>query len=112
MTSQQLAFNADQQDRDNQFEQAISLVGWQELGDWSAGITVDNRNQIVWYGNSWYRHIGTLPYVTSGSGPDEDGGYTARRPDLDCGSMSVLPLPSKRWDSLPQGRWVFYRLRH
>ena len=74
MTSQQLAFNADQQDRDNQFEQAISLVGWQELGDWSAGITVDNRNQIVWYGNSWYRYIGTLPHVTSGSGPDEDGG--------------------------------------
>lgn len=74
MTSQQLAFNADQHDRDNQFEQAISLVGWQELGDWSAGITVDNRNQIVWYGNSWYRYIGTLPHVTSGSGPDEDGG--------------------------------------
>ncbi|WP_205844546.1 hypothetical protein [Klebsiella quasipneumoniae] len=68
------AFNAEQQDRDNQFEQAISLVGWQELGDWSAGITVDNRNQIVWYGNSWYRYIGTLPHVTSGSGPDEDGG--------------------------------------
>ncbi|MFR5258462.1 MAG: hypothetical protein ACLTFW_26430, partial [Klebsiella pneumoniae] len=74
MNSQQSAFNADQQDRANQFEQAISLIGWQELGDWSVGITVDNRNQIIWYGNSWYRYIGTLPHVTSGAGPDEDGG--------------------------------------
>ncbi len=67
-------FNSSLQDMENQVEQAISLAGWQELGDWSAGITVDNRNQIVWYGNSWYRYIGTLPHVTSGSGPDEDGG--------------------------------------
>ena len=75
------AFDEAQSDRAKLFqellssgESAISLIGWQELGDWSTGITVDNRNQIIWYSNSWYRYIGELPHTTSGSGPAEDGG--------------------------------------
>ncbi|MCQ8281856.1 hypothetical protein [Klebsiella pneumoniae] len=67
-------FNSSLQDMENQVEQAISLAGWQELGDWSAGITVNSRNQIIWHSNSWYKYIGELPHTTSGSGPAEDGG--------------------------------------
>lgn len=75
------AFDEAQSDRAKLFqellssgESAISLIGWQELGDWSTGITVDNRNQIIWHSNSWYKYIGELPHTTSGSGPAEDGG--------------------------------------
>ncbi|ELN0130439.1 hypothetical protein RY607_001059, partial [Raoultella planticola] len=74
LQGQEAGFNASQADKENRFQQAISLVGWQELGDWVSGITVDNRNQILWYGNSWYRYIGALPHITSGAGPDADGG--------------------------------------
>ncbi|SXD43910.1 Uncharacterised protein [Klebsiella quasivariicola] len=55
-------------------EQAISAIGWQELGSWATGITIDNRQQIVYYNGSWYKYLGELEHVITGDSPENDGG--------------------------------------
>ncbi|MFV8873657.1 hypothetical protein ABQ345_09640 [Serratia fonticola] len=67
-------------------EEAVAAIGWQELGDWSIGLTINNRDQVVWYDNAWYKYIGTLPHTIAGSTPATDGGIWS--------------------DSNPNGKWV------
>lgn len=55
-------------------EDAISAIGWQEMGDWSVGLVIENRDQIVWFDGSWYKFIGEIPHAILGSSPSEDGG--------------------------------------
>lgn len=59
-------------------EQAIATIGWQELGDWAAGLTVDNRQQIVYYNGSWYKYLGDLEHVIAGDSPENDGGIWSK----------------------------------
>ncbi|EKQ8001592.1 hypothetical protein ACHCAK_22335 [Raoultella ornithinolytica] len=62
-------------------EQAVGAIGWQELGNWAAGLTVDNRQQIVYYNGSWYKYLGELEHVISGDSPENDGGvWSAENP--------------------------------
>lgn len=55
-------------------EQAVGAIGWQELGNWATGLTVDNRQQIVYYNGSWYKYLGELEHVITGDSPENDGG--------------------------------------
>lgn len=59
-------------------EQAIATIGWQELGDWAIGLTVDNRQQIVYYNGSWYKYLGDLEHVIAGDSPGNDGGIWSK----------------------------------
>ncbi|MFZ8685579.1 hypothetical protein ACO1Y4_25895, partial [Klebsiella pneumoniae] len=62
-------------------EQAVGAIGWQELGDWAIGLTVDNRQQIVYYNGSWYKYLGELEHVIAGDSPENDGGvWSAANP--------------------------------
>lgn len=53
---------------------AMEKIGWQELGDWSVGLQVTNRNQIVSYDGSWYKFLGELPHTIAEGSPENDGG--------------------------------------
>ena len=55
-------------------EEAIKNIGWQELGDWATGITLDARADIVYYGGNWYKYLGVLPHTIAGNSPTNDGG--------------------------------------
>ena len=62
-------------------EQAVAAIGWQELGDWAIGLTVQNRNQIVGYNASWYKYLGELEHVITGDSPENEGGvWSAENP--------------------------------
>ncbi|EML7266498.1 hypothetical protein R7V50_005177 [Raoultella ornithinolytica] len=62
-------------------EQAVGAIGWQELGNWATGLTVDNRQQIVYYNGSWYKYLGELEHVIAGDSPENDGGvWSAANP--------------------------------
>ena len=62
-------------------EQAVASIGWQELGYWATGLTVDNRQQIVYYNGSWYKYLGELEHVIVGDSPENDGGvWSAENP--------------------------------
>ncbi|HFZ1100329.1 TPA: hypothetical protein ACIJTW_000176 [Raoultella ornithinolytica] len=62
-------------------EQAVASIGWQELGNWATGITVDNRQQIVYYNGAWYKYLGELEHVIAGDSPENDGGvWSAENP--------------------------------
>ena len=62
-------------------EQAVAAIGWQELGNWATGLTVDNRQQIVYYNGSWYKYLGELEHVIAGDSPENDGGvWSAENP--------------------------------
>lgn len=67
-------------------EEAISSIGWQELGDWVVNLTLNNRDQVVWYDNAWYKYIGELPHTITGDSPEADGGIWS--------------------DENPSGKWV------
>ena len=62
-------------------EQAVASIGWQELGDWAIGLTVQNRNQIVGFNGAWYKYLGELEHVIAGDSPENDGGvWSAENP--------------------------------
>lgn len=62
-------------------EQAVASIGWQELGNWATGLTVDNRQQIVYYNGAWYKYLGELEHVIAGDSPENDGGvWSAENP--------------------------------
>ncbi|HHU4129917.1 TPA: hypothetical protein ACUB6T_006411 [Klebsiella michiganensis] len=62
-------------------EQAVGAIGWQELGSWATGLTVDNRQQIVYYNGSWYKYLGELEHIIAGDSPENDGGvWSAENP--------------------------------
>ncbi|MEM0651834.1 hypothetical protein AAFL31_08410 [Klebsiella huaxiensis] len=62
-------------------EQAVAAIGWQELGDWAIGLTVQNRNQIVGFNGAWYKYLGELEHVIVGDSPANDGGvWSAENP--------------------------------
>ncbi|MBE0150934.1 hypothetical protein FOT80_16160, partial [Serratia fonticola] len=65
---------------------AISAIGWQELGDWVVNLIINNRDQVVWCDNAWYKYIGELPHTIVGDSPEADGGIWS--------------------DSNPSGKWV------
>ncbi|MDQ7209000.1 hypothetical protein RCH46_09210 [Serratia fonticola] len=66
--------------------EAVASIGWQELGDWAVSLTINNREQIVWYDNAWYKYIGELPHTIIGDSPATDGGIWS--------------------DENPSGKWV------
>lgn len=56
------------------YQNALSDIGYQQMGDYKPGITIDGRNQIVFENGSWYIYRGDLPHVTTGATLTEDGG--------------------------------------
>ncbi|MBC3250438.1 hypothetical protein H8I91_09205 [Serratia fonticola] len=54
--------------------EAVSAIGWQELGDWVVNLSITNRDQVVWYDGAWYKYIGGLPHTITGDSPESDGG--------------------------------------
>lgn len=56
------------------YQNALSNIGYQQMGDYKPGINITGRNQIVFENGSWYIYRGDLPHVTSGASLAEDGG--------------------------------------
>ncbi|HAT4981688.1 TPA: hypothetical protein I9786_000002 [Serratia marcescens] len=67
-------------------EEAVASIGWQEIGDWYLGLKINNRDQVVWFDNAWYKYIGVLPHTIAGGSPNADGGVWS--------------------ESNPNGKWV------
>ena len=57
-----------------QGDAAITAIGWQELGDWSIGLTLSDRRQVVLFDGSWYKYLGDLNHTISSDSPTNDGG--------------------------------------
>lgn len=75
------------------YQNALSNIGYQQMGDYKPGITIDGRNQIVFENGSWYIYRGDLPHVTTGATLTEDGGiWSEENPNgqwVDVGDTSV-----------------------
>ncbi|QYC51789.1 tail spike protein [Proteus phage vB_PmiS_PM-CJR] len=56
------------------YQDALSNIGYQQMGDFEQGINITGRNQIVFENGSWYIYRGDLPHVTTGASLAEDGG--------------------------------------
>ena len=67
-------FNSLLLDVEQEFNDTINTIGWVQLGDYSQGLNVTSRNQVVFYGGYWYSWRGDLPHYTTGSTIIEDGG--------------------------------------
>lgn len=64
------------------YQNALSNIGYQQMGDYATGINMTARNQIVFYDGSWYIYRGDLPHVTTGATLPEDGGiWSDANPD-------------------------------
>ncbi|MFK8827775.1 hypothetical protein SL617_08240 [Klebsiella michiganensis] len=85
-------------------EQAVGAIGWQELGDWAIGLTVDNRQQIVYYNGSWYKYLGDLDHVIVGDSPANDGGIWSK--DNPAGKWANIGDAALR-SNLRSNEWEF-----
>jgi Pectate lyase superfamily protein len=56
------------------FNDKIESFGWQEMGDFEAGVIIEGRSQIVFFDGSWYQFVGPLPHTTATNDPNTDGG--------------------------------------
>lgn len=64
------------------YQSALSNIGYQQMGDYKPGITIEGRNQIVFENGSWYIYRGDIPHVTTGATLTEDGGiWSEENPD-------------------------------
>lgn len=74
-------------------DSALIGMGWQELGNWRVGLTLRQRNQIVWYDHAWYQYNGVLPHTISASTPELDGGvWSEGNPSGLWVNVGVSPL--------------------
>lgn len=75
------------------YQNALSNIGYQQMGDYKPGITIDGRNQTVFENGSWYIYRGDLPHVTTGATLTEDGGiWSEENPNgqwVDVGQQSL-----------------------
>lgn len=75
------------------YQNALSNIGYQQMGDYTTGITIDGRDQIVFHDGSWYMYRGDLPHVTAGETLPDDGGiWSDINPDglwVDVGDASL-----------------------
>lgn len=111
------------------YQNALSNIGYQQMGDYATGITIDGRNQIVFYDGSWYIYRGELPHVTTGATLPEDGGIwsdtnpnglwvdvgdASLRGELrtlvyTCDDLSVEVIPSIYTDVILKSRYNYKR---
>lgn len=72
-------FEADQTDRKNRFDSFILSSGYQDLGDYKAGIKVTARNQVIRSDGEYWKVAAStvLPYTTTGGGMPESGKFVA-----------------------------------
>jgi hypothetical protein len=70
-------FEADQERREATFQQLLVEQGYQELGEYEAGIEITQYNQVVTVGNYLYRLSPSvaLPYTTSGDWQADSGDF-------------------------------------
>ncbi|HIA9765601.1 TPA: hypothetical protein ACWSP4_001780 [Klebsiella pneumoniae] len=89
-------------------EQAVGSIGWQELGNWATGLTVDNRQQIVYYNGAWYKYLGELEHVIAGDSPENDGGvWSAENPTGKWSNIGDAALRSNLGSSEDgMGSWI------
>lgn len=65
----------------NLYQNKLLSMGWQEMGDFIAGLLIENRSQVVFFDGSWYQYVGTLPHTTTTNDPNTDGGiYSITNP--------------------------------
>lgn len=60
--------------RNKIYNDKLLSMGWSRMGDFEAGILIENRSQIVFWNGSWYQFVGTLPHTTTTDDPNTDGG--------------------------------------
>ncbi len=70
-------FSQEQIERDFEFQQQLIQNGYQELGEYAAGIVIENLNQVVTVGNYLYRLSPAVPrpYTTSGDWQADSGDF-------------------------------------
>jgi hypothetical protein len=70
-------FEADQERREATFQQFLVEQGYQELGEYEAGIEITQYNQVVTVGDYLYRLSPSvsLPYTTSGDWEHDSGDF-------------------------------------
>ncbi len=56
-----------------EYWRVIECLGYKELGDWTVGLVVTTRDQVVIYNGSAYKYTGpTFPFTIAASAPDAD----------------------------------------
>ncbi|MFU0444385.1 phage tail fiber protein [Pseudocitrobacter faecalis] len=99
-------------------DSALIGMGWQELGNWRVGLTLRQRNQIVWFNGAWYQYNGNLPHTISEISPELDGGvWSGDNPSGLWVNVGVSPLREyvdenfkrkiKRFNSIEEAKSAF-----
>lgn len=72
-------FSQDQADREEEFQQFLLSSGYEDIGDYAAGLTITGRNQVFLRSGQYYRAKGTLalPYTTTGNWTTESANFVS-----------------------------------
>lgn len=72
-------FSQDQAVREEEFQQFLISSGYDDIGDYAAGLTITGRNQVFLRSGQYYRAKGTLalPYTTNGNWTAESANFVS-----------------------------------
>ena len=72
-------FDSQQVDFEDRFQETLSKIGYEQIGDYAAGLEITKYNQIFRHDGEWWRASASLelPYTTTGDWGDEEGLFVA-----------------------------------
>lgn len=72
-------FSQDQAVREEEFQQFLISSGYDDIGDYAAGLTITGRNQVFLRSGQYYRAKGALalPYTTNGNWTAESANFVS-----------------------------------
>lgn len=72
-------FSQDQAVREEEFQQFLISSGYDDIGDYAAGLTITGRNQVFLRSGQYYRAKGALalPYTTTGNWTAESASFVS-----------------------------------
>ncbi|WP_444447860.1 hypothetical protein [Pseudomonas kurunegalensis] len=72
-------FGQDQAEREEQFQQFLLSSGYEDIGDYAAGLIITGRNQVFLRSGQYYRAKGSLalPYTTTGNWASESSSFVS-----------------------------------
>ncbi len=77
--AREIEFSQDQSERDAQYQQKLTAMGWSVIGDYAAGLTISTGDQVFKYAGEYYKPKATtaLPYTTTGVWADESNRFAS-----------------------------------
>ena len=71
----EVQFDSQQVDFEDRFQETLSKIGYENIGDYAAGLEITEYNQIFRHEGEWWRAAATteLPYTTTGDWSSEEG---------------------------------------